>query len=193
MADRPQTVGEFEARASQVGDASTRADLAALYEKHFAELKRYVRRTFGNGPPEPEDAVQAAFTHYAALLQPDLVDNPRAFLYRAVRNLVIDQRRRALVHLRAAERVEIATLRDGADEVDGERVLNGKERLRILEEAIRGMPPRLRDALILYRIEEFTYLEIARRLGISETGAKRSVSKAILICARALRAADGEP
>jgi RNA polymerase sigma factor (sigma-70 family) len=190
--DHPQPASETEAPAAQRDNDDNRVKLEALYERHYAELLRYVRRTFGRGPPEPEDAVQAAFAHYAALLQPDVIDNPRAFLYRAVRNLVIDQRRRALVRRRAAERGEIAILRHCADELDGERVLEGKERLRLLEATIHGMSPRLRDALLLYRIKELTFAEIARTLRISETEAKRSVSKALLICTRALRTMDGE-
>lgn len=167
-------------------------ELADLYDKHRAELMRYVRRTFGPGPPDPEDVVQAAFTHFAALAQPDQIDNPRAFLYRASRNFVIDQRRRALVRAKAAQRGDISQFTETTDELDAERVLDGKERLRVLDAAIRAMPERTRDALILHRIEELSYVEIARRLGVSQTLAKRLVTEAILICARALRAADGE-
>lgn len=173
-------------------DAPRSPDLTTLYEKHSAELVRYVRRTFGAGPPDPEDVVQAAFMHFAALAQPELIDNPRAFLYRASRNFVIDQRRRALVRTRAAQRGELESLSETADEIDAERVLDGKDRLRVLEAAVRSMPTRVRDALILHRFEELSYVEIARRLGVSQTHAKRLVSEAILICGRALRAADGE-
>jgi DNA-directed RNA polymerase specialized sigma24 family protein len=84
--------------------------LAVLYAKHCAELIRYVRRSFGLGPADAEDVVQAAFTHFGALAQPHLVDNPRAFLYRASRNFVVDQRRRALVRARAAQRGDLTQL-----------------------------------------------------------------------------------
>jgi RNA polymerase sigma-70 factor (ECF subfamily) len=166
--------------------------LARLYEAHWGELIRYVRRTFGLGPPEPEDVVQAAFTHFAALAQPQLVENPRAFLYRAARNFVIDQRRRALVRARAVSRGELGDFSDRPDELTAERVLDGKDRLRILDETVRAMPQRLRDALILHRIEDLSYVEIARRLGVSQTSAKRLVAEALLACARALRAANRE-
>jgi len=166
--------------------------LATLYERHWHELVRYVRFTFGMGPPEPEDVVQAAFTHFAALVQPELVDNPRAFLYRAARNFVIDQRRRGLVRARAVQRGYIQDTAESADEHDSERVLDGKDRLRILEETVRGLPPRLRDALILHRIEELSYVDVARRMGVSQTTAKRLVCEAILICHRAVRVATGE-
>lgn len=41
--------------------------LALLYEADWEELVRYVRRTFGRGPPGPEDVVQAAFADFGAL------------------------------------------------------------------------------------------------------------------------------
>jgi RNA polymerase sigma factor (sigma-70 family) len=166
--------------------------LEALYEKHCAELIRYVRRTFGAGPPEPEDVVQAAFSHFAALAHPGLVENPRAFLYRAARNFVIDQRRRAKVRARALWSGDLDEVARKADELDAARVLEGKDRLRVLNAIIRAMPERLRDALILHRIEELSYVEVAKRLGVSETSAKRLVAQALLACDRALRAADSE-
>jgi RNA polymerase sigma-70 factor (ECF subfamily) len=172
--------------------AQRNSALAQLYEAHWGELIRYVRRTFGIGPPDPEDVVQAAFTHFAALAQPQLVDNPRAFLYRAARNFVIDQRRRALVRVRAAARGDLGGFAEQTDELTAERVLDGKDRLRILDETVRAMPQRLRDALILHRLEDLSYVEIARRLGVSQTSAKRLVADALLVCTRALRAANRE-
>jgi RNA polymerase sigma factor (sigma-70 family) len=200
--NRPHEMGEgaaigdemAERRPTPIPASPTDAPpaLATLYERHWQELVRYVRFTFGAGPPEPEDVVQAAFTHFAALVQPELVGNPRAFLYRAARNFVIDQRRHGLVRARAAQRGYLQDTVETADEHDSERVLEGKDRLRILEETVRGLPPRLRDALILHRIEELSYVDVARRMGVSQTTAKRLVAEAILICHRAVSAATGE-
>ncbi|MGD9724728.1 MAG: RNA polymerase sigma factor [Pirellulales bacterium] len=166
--------------------------LSLLYERHRSELVRYARRTFGSGPPDPEDVAQAAFTHFAALAQPELVENPRAFLYRSARNFVIDQNRRALVRTQAARRGDLARVGEAADELDAERVLDGRERLHIIEGAIREMPRLKRDALILHRIEELSYAEISVRLGVSQTTVKRLVGEAVLWCLRALREAEGE-
>lgn len=57
--------------------------LAELYRRHLSELTRYIARTFGAGPPDPEDVVQEAFAQFAALENPQAVENPRAFLFAA--------------------------------------------------------------------------------------------------------------
>ncbi|MGE5502716.1 MAG: RNA polymerase sigma factor, partial [Ignavibacteriales bacterium] len=70
-----------------------RPGLAALYRRHWAELVGYARRTFGAGPPEPEDIVQATFARFAALPANTEVANPRAFLFRTAHNIGVDAQR----------------------------------------------------------------------------------------------------
>lgn len=177
--------------AAQAPEAARR-DLSELYRLHWLELVRFIARTFGPGPPEPEDAAQAAFEHYAALPRPGLVGNPRAFLYRSARNHVLDQKRRRKVRARFALSADAEQFARATDELHAERVLSAKERLTILSAAIRSLEPRLRDVLILRRIHELSFKEVARRKGISETQAKRLVGMAVLACERALREADSD-
>jgi RNA polymerase sigma factor (sigma-70 family) len=164
--------------------------LAELYQLHRSEIVRFVRRTFGDGPPDPEDAAQAAFEHYAGLLQPDAVDNARAFLYRSARNFVLDFKRRAKVRARFAGSADSAEYGNSRDELDAERVLSAKERLAILEAAIKGMQPHLREVFVLNRIHELSHAEIARRKRISQTQSKKLVALGLKICERALRQAE---
>jgi RNA polymerase sigma-70 factor (ECF subfamily) len=166
--------------------------LADLYRRHWAELVRFVARSFGPGPPEPEDVAQAAFAQYGALEKTESVGNPRAFLYRSARNFAVDQKRRMNVRARFAASADAAHLYESADELDAERVLGAKERLRILDRAVRGLEPRARQALVLHRIHDLSYAEIARQTGMSQTQVKRLVALALLACERALREADGQ-
>ena len=45
--------------------------------------------------------------------------------------------------------------------------------------AIKGLPPRTREAFIFHRFEEMTYPEIARRLGVSISAVKQLIARAI--------------
>lgn len=164
-----------------------RRDLSELYRLFWAELVRFVTRTFGPGPPDPEDAAQAAFEHYAALADPSIVSSPRAFLYRSARNFVLDQKRRMKVRARFARSSELCDVGELMDDRDAERVLAAKERLAILNEAVQQMEPRLREVFILNRIHELSHAEIARRKRISETQSKRLVALAMVLCERALK------
>jgi RNA polymerase sigma factor (sigma-70 family) len=167
-----------------------RRDLGELYRLYCAELVRFVTRTFGPGPPDPEDAAQAAFEHYAALDDSSIVYSPRAFLYRSARNFVLDQKRRMKVRARFAKGGEVSDFAELTDDLDAERVLDAKERLAILNEAIQQMEPRLREVFILNRIHELSHAEISRRKRISETQSKRLVALAMIICERALKKAE---
>ena len=162
--------------------------LAELYRRHLSELTRYIARTFGAGPPDPEDVVQEAFAQFAALENPHAVENPRAFLYRSAHNLVVDHHRRRLVRNRFAREQAPAAGAETSDDRDAERVLSARQRLSIVERAIRDMEPRRRTVFVLNRIHELSYAEISRRLRMPETTVKRLVAAAIVECERSLRA-----
>jgi RNA polymerase sigma-70 factor (ECF subfamily) len=151
-----------------------RALVEQIYRRHWAELCRYARRAFGAGPPEPEE-----------------VAHPRAFLYQCARNVVLDQRRRDAVRARADGEVQALSGCDGPVVLDAERVLSGKERLQIVEAAIRVMEAKRRRVLVMHAIHGLGYSEIARREGLSPTRVTQLVASAVAECERALRFAEG--
>jgi RNA polymerase sigma factor (sigma-70 family) len=155
--------------------------LARLYRTHWSELCVYVRRRFGAGPPEPEDIAQAAFVRLSARGDLEGLENPRAFLYRVVHNLAIEERRRA----RTRTRIEADYLPIGEEETDDrdpERVSIGKDRRRLLEIAFASLEPRTRQILIMSRQDDLSSAEIARRLGLSPTHVKRLIADGIAHC-----------
>jgi RNA polymerase sigma factor (sigma-70 family) len=172
-----------------LADGSARAEspLADLYRRHLGELTRYIIHTFGAGPPDPEDVVQEAFAQFAALEDPQAVENPRAFLYRSAHNLVVDHHRRHIVRNRFAREQAPAPDAEISDDRDAERVSCARQRLSIVEQAIRSMEPRRRTVFVLHRIHELSYAEISRRLRMPETTVKRLVAAAIVDCERSLR------
>jgi RNA polymerase sigma factor (sigma-70 family) len=186
MTDTPLKAGV----ATPLAEVARRREepLAELYRRHLSELTRYIARTFGAGPPDPEDVAQAAFAQFAALENPQAVENPRAFLYRSARNLVVDHHRRDVVRGRFAREQAPASEVDAADDCDAERVLSAKQRLSIIEQAIRAMEPRRRAVFVLNRIHELPYAEISRQLRMPETTVKRLVAAAIIDCETSLRA-----
>jgi RNA polymerase sigma factor (sigma-70 family) len=172
-----------------MGDGG-RALIDQVYRRHWAELCRYARRAFGAGPPEPEEVAQAAFARFAGLDRPDEIANPRAFLYQCARNVVLDQRRRDGVRARADREVQVLSAWDDPVVLDAERVLSGKERLQIVEAAIRVMEAKRRRVLVMHAIHGLSYCEIARREGLSPTRVTQLVASAVAECDRALRLAE---
>jgi RNA polymerase sigma-70 factor (ECF subfamily) len=167
----------------------TRAALDVLYQRHWGELCAYLRRTFGKGPPEPEDMVQHAFMNFAGLSDPDAVGNVRAYLYRTAHNYMVDEIRRMGAHQRAV--VAFAPQTDQTrDEFTPERVLQAQERLRLLASVIRAAPDPRRSSFIQARLDGLSAAEIARRTGYSESNIKKHIMLVMRDLEAALAAAE---
>lgn len=151
------------------------APLAQLYRTHWSELTAYARRTFGPGPPDPEDIAQAAFVRFAALPASVEIANPRAFLFRTAHNLAVDAHRRQARAGAAAVELTLAP-NDGHD-FSPEDVLVSREDLARLEAALATLKPRQRTALLMHRLDGASFAEIGRQLGMSPSGARKLVEQ----------------
>lgn len=171
------------------GGGSGDSAIDALFRAHNGSIRRYVARTFGAGPPDPDDVVQAVFEKCASL-DSSQIDNPKAFLIRTARNYVLDQRRRQAV--RSSYTQSVQSEGKPHDDFDGERVLTAKQRWAVLEDAIRALDSRHQEMLIMNRIHGLSYADIARRKSCSPTLVKTVVARALVACERALREADGD-
>ena len=102
--------------------------LCAVYRGCWNDLCRYIRKTFGSSPPDPEDVAQTAFTKFAALDDLHGVRNPKAFLITTARNIVLDHHR--IEKARRGHFRQIAddgtTINADLDDLTPERVLLGK-------------------------------------------------------------------
>jgi RNA polymerase sigma factor (sigma-70 family) len=148
--------------------------LDKLYERYWAELCAYLRKTFGQGPPDPEDVAQHTFLSFARLPDPEAVGNVRAYLYRCADNFMIDEIRR----LGARDRAVVALFRGDerrSDDFTPERVLQARERLQILAEVLRKTPESRRSSFIQCRLNGLSAAEIARRTGYAESSIKKHI------------------
>ena len=169
------------------GPADARLD--ALYRDHFAELCVNIRKSFGAGPPEPEDAVQTAFEKFAKLKNPGAVRDARAFLYIAARNVVLDHKRSAKVaDAYIAEQIAL----DHELKLEGitpERVVVSKERFDILVEAMRALPQKQQVILAMSRFEGKSYAQIREETGWSAGDISRNMNAGISALVIALKRA----
>jgi len=158
-----------------------------LYILYWSDICKYVNSTFGNGPPDPEDVAQEVFTSFAALEEPDKIDNPRAFLYRSAHNLVISYHRKFATRRRyMMEQKKINPTQD-RDDIHPERIIMTRERLSLLERVMWDMPVKRRQMLILNRFDGLTYAEISRQSGLSQSAVKKHVVKALADFHKALK------
>jgi len=124
------------------------------------------------------DLMQEAYLRLLGLVNTRAVEHPRALLHRIATNLAID-------HLRKDKsRHQIADSLDGAIDVpcgapSPERAALGKQRLQKFLKEIEALPPRTREAFLLYRVYGYSYREISTRMNISESGVEKLLMRAL--------------
>ncbi|MFT7560666.1 MAG: RNA polymerase sigma factor (sigma-70 family) [Flavobacteriales bacterium] len=163
--------------------------VSAVYRAYKKELCVYIEQKFRVEPAEAEDIVHTAFTKLSSMGEINQIDNPRAFLYKSVANIAIDNRR----HQRVQEAYQAITMPreyEAAEDHGPERIVDARQRLNILSRAMWHMPEKRRTLLLMNRYEHLSYAEIARRVGLSETVVRKHVAKALIDCHKALALRD---
>ncbi len=144
-------------------------DFTALYVRHYDQLLRLAVLLVGD-MAAAEDVVQEAFirVHHAVDRRP--VASPLAYLRQTVVNLARSELRRRLVRLRHAPR----PMPDAASAEEGAcAALSRQEVVR----ALRRIPARQREAVVLRYWADLPEAEIAELMGVTVGAVKGYISR----------------
>lgn len=157
-------------------------DLAEFFSRHREELQRYVQKKLHDGA-EAEDVVQETFVR---LLNRELengkelssMSSPKAYIYRTASNLAIDRLRQKTARVDEGNREQLD------ESVESEtpgplRVVESRQRLQRLRQAVTGLPPKCRQVFVLHKYKQMTYREVAEHLGISVSMVEKHMMKAL--------------
>ncbi|MGQ0591147.1 MAG: RNA polymerase sigma factor [Gammaproteobacteria bacterium] len=161
-------------------------DLADLFDAHHAALQHFLGRHVGC-PDIAADLAQEAYVRFLRRPDRDRIADPAAFLFTIAANLSRDHfRRRA--RQRSREHVPLdPALPDPKPSPESD--LEGEQETRILEGAIESLPSRAREVFLLYRAGDWSYRDIATRLGISPRTVEYHIRQALIHCRRHVHAA----
>ncbi len=158
----------------------------ALYVAHRHALTSYASGIVGDRT-RAEDVVQEAWLRFVQAMGKGSPDEPVGYLYRIVRNLAVDSRRRMVREsavigesLAAAEAVV-----DGLSTPEAQTV--ARDDLRRLIDAMDELPERTRIALEMRRLDGRKLKDIAARLGVSVPVAYQIVAEGLAHCRRRVR------
>ncbi|CAB3678483.1 RNA polymerase sigma factor [Achromobacter pestifer] len=166
--------------------------IAEAYKAWNTELVGFLNRQLKRSPDTARDLAQETFAKWlAASHGAEPPEKPRAYLYEIARNLLRDHWRREGVR---GEHV-VASLDDQDFEPptgslaahaghQPEARADTNQRLRLLQAAIDDMPPRQREAFLLYRYDELRCEEIADHMGISVRAVEKHLQLALAHCKR---------
>ena len=158
-------------RAAVADDARSDEAFAELYAEHYAEAVRLAYLLCGQ-QERAEDAVADAFVKVWRAWRRGRIDNPRAYIRRAVVNTINSRFRRL-----ALERRELARRSGDARGVrgDDEQVSERDE----LFTALAQLPQRQRTAIVLRYWEDLSEADTAEIMGVATGTVKSSVSRGI--------------
>ena len=139
----------------------------------LAETLYRVAHYILESPEEAEDAVQDLYVKlWEKRAQLDAVTQPKAYCISMLRNLCIDRIRRAK-HISFPEKLpERPFARTLEDEFDARRRLD-----KVLE-AVKALPERQRQVLVMRTVEGLSYDEISRRIGTNNLTLRVMLSQA---------------
>lgn len=153
-----------------------RVRVQQLYRDHGSSLVRQLTRKTGCR----ELARELANETFVRLLRMapgnvGRIQQPEAFLRRVSTNLLRDWGRGTAIKQRSQLTLELAS----SQQLDQIAVLESRDTLRRLEQAISKLKPTTREIFLAHRLHGFTYAEIAERTGLSVKGVEKQMSKAI--------------
>jgi len=137
-----------------------------LYRFHSNDLAKWLRRKFGDGPPEPEDIVHATVAKLTGMQSVSHIENFRAFLFTVASNIAVSAIRRN-VHARTFVENELAIRGLEIEKITPERVYESKDELRQTIRAFDNLTDRQKEIVIRSRLYGQTYLDIRDAKGWS--------------------------
>ncbi|PKV44699.1 RNA polymerase sigma-70 factor (ECF subfamily) [Janthinobacterium sp. 61] len=152
--------------------------LSTLYSEHHGWLYGWLRGKLGNRA-EAADLAQDTFLRLLGKRDAECLREPRGYLATIARGLLIDRYRR-----QALEHAYLEALAQQAEPVSmcAETHAIIIETLLAIDRLLDSLGARTRAIFLLAQIEELSYVDISRRLGISLPTVKKHLVRAYTEC-----------
>jgi RNA polymerase sigma factor (sigma-70 family) len=160
------------------------AELDRIASRYYDRLVRFLKRRSSSD----EDAADLAQDTFARLSSADLrqVKKLESFLFTTALNLLRDRAKSAQARHEAfsvpADETQLVCPAPQA-----ERVLDGEQRMRVVEAALRELSPKCRAVFVLFHFDGVSQREIATELRVSLSMVEKYVRQAVSHCEKRLR------
>lgn len=156
------------------------AHVAALYAQHHAWLLAWLRGKL-RCPHSAADLAHDTFVRALTARQPgEGLAEPRAYLTTLAQRVLFSHWRRR--ELEQAYLQALASAAPHSQAPSAEELAVLREVLEAIDRLLGGLPPKVRQAFLLHRIDERTQAQIARDMGLSLATVERYIKRAYLHC-----------
>jgi len=147
-------------KAALVGD---------LFDGQYKRLVRFLARRLGWHASELEDLAQEAFLRLLRIERTELIRNPQAYLHQVAANVLLEWRLRARQQRpHSSEATGSLPAEESVEELADIAVTR-----RLMQRALRELPPLCQAVLLLRSQEDLSNEQIAERLGVTRRMVKR--------------------
>ncbi len=152
------------------------AEVSKLFRDHNRSLVLFLASRLKDMQAAREVA-QEAYVRVLELESPGAVSFLRGYLFKVASNLAIDRLRRQQSRTRLEP---VQHSEDFLDPATPERAVIAGDELTFLGKVISELPVKYQQAFRLYRVEEESFAEIARQMGLKDRMVRRYVTNALL-------------
>lgn len=151
-----------------------------IYREEAPAIRLFVKRIVRNAS-DAEDLVQETFLRSWPALASGTIECPRAFLFRAARNL-------ALNHIRNGRVRNSDAARAASDEAFQRCIPTAEEQIIASEEAaachqlLDELPRRCREAFVLRVVDGMSYKQMSKSMRLSVSTVEKHIGKGKEIC-----------
>jgi RNA polymerase sigma-70 factor (ECF subfamily) len=152
------------------------ADFSVLYTRYYLLVQQYIQVVSNGYNEHAKDIAQDIFLKlWQRRDKIEEIESMENYLFRIVKNRLISEEKKTAARHHAFDRVKTIHPRFyyGTEEV-----VNYRESLRLLHEAIQRLPPRARMAYTLKEQKGWESDDIARVMGVSKSVVKQHVQVA---------------
>jgi RNA polymerase sigma factor (sigma-70 family) len=158
------------------GPSARAAEIPQLYRDHNRALVLFLASRLKDMQAAREVA-QEAYVRVLQLEAPGAVSFLRSYLFKVAANLAIDRLRSQQSRARLDP---VECLEDFLDEATPERTVIAHEELAMLGSVIAELPAKYQEAFYRHRVEDESFEDIARRMGLKDRMVRRYVTYALI-------------
>ncbi|MCD2529653.1 RNA polymerase sigma factor [Providencia huaxiensis] len=168
-------------------DKSLARKISGAYQSTYSQLVRFFLNRLDNSN-DADDLSQDVFTLWLNRKEQTPVKESRAYLFKIANHVLIDHWRRNQRQTRSETSIDDVTHESHFEQsqADPSEILEHQQRIQRLSEALETLPPRRREAFLLYRFDGLSQSEIAERMEISISMVEKHIAAALVHCKKHL-------
>lgn len=159
--------------------ASPLSKLGFFFSDHHRWLLQHVQRQLRNRADAEDTAAEAFCQMLSARVDPDSIEQPRAYLSTIARRLIFDRHRRRRLEQAYLERLMLLPEALAPSPEETHLLL---EALHAIDRSLAGLPLVVKKAFLMSQLDGLSYAEIGRRLSICQRTVGRYMTQALREC-----------